>query len=136
MSQPTQASRSNAGGTAVAQPSAALEPLFVVVEQCKFAADRSAATITVEARRRDNFSLAIEDLQGTPARHLAISFAAQQGVPDPRQNGNVVGPYPVNSEGTPLENVVDQAGQPLPQQDPRMQPAAYRVDVPVCRRLV
>ena len=43
-------------------------------------------------------------------------------------------PYPVNSEGLPLDAVKDEHGNPLPPTDKRMQVARYRTDVPVARR--
>jgi hypothetical protein len=36
----------------------------------------------------------------------------------------------------PLEQVRGDQGEVLPPQHPRMQVARYRIDIPVCRRLV
>jgi hypothetical protein len=110
--------------------------MFVVEQACQFAADRSTGTIVVESTEDRDFPKAIGELGGTDARNLALGFAAQQGVADPRVNGTLVGPYPVNQKGIPIDKVADENGQPLPPAHPDMQPSAYRVDVPVCRRLV
>jgi hypothetical protein len=67
---------------------------------------------------------------------MAIGYAAKQGVPDPRVNGNLDGPYAVNDDGQSLDEVKDDSGNSLPPAHPKMQPAAYRVAVPVCRKLV
>lgn len=110
---------------------------FTIVEaECSFAADRSAGVIVVESSNED-FPRAIEELASAEARQMAIGYAVTRGVADARQNGNVVGPYAINSEGTPLDKVpVGPDGQPLPHGHPLKQVAGYRVEVPVCRRLV
>lgn len=110
--------------------------LFVVESQCKFAADRSKGTIVVESSEDRDFPKAIDELAGTDARNLALGYAAQQGVPDPRINGNLIGPYAVNAKGLPLDQVADANGQPLAPTHLDMQPASYRVDVLICRKLV
>lgn len=110
--------------------------LHVIAAASKFTDDNGQGVVVVECDRASHFNLAIEELQGTPARNLAIKFAAERGLGDPRINGNIGYPYAINSEGLSLELVKDGEGNPLPQTHPRMQPARYRVDVPVCRRLV
>lgn len=110
--------------------------LSVVPAACKFTDDNGQGVVVIECDRADKLNLAIEELQGTPARNLAIKFAAERGVGDPRINGNIGYPYAVNAEGLSLEAVKDEAGNSPPQTHPRMQPARFRVDVPVCRRLV
>jgi hypothetical protein len=114
-----------------------VESLFVVEKACKFAPDMSSGTIVIESRNDSQFNLAIEELQHANARNMATAFAAQKGIGDARVNGNLNGPYPINSEGQVLDQVKDpETGAALPPQHPLMQPKAYRVDVPVCRRLV
>ena len=110
--------------------------LKVIPEACKFTEDGGQGVVTVECDRTQQFNLAIEELQGTASRGLAIRYAAERGMGDPRINGNIGYPYAVNAEGLSLELVKGEDGNPLPQQHPRMQPARYRVDVPVTRRLV
>ena len=78
----------------------------------------------------------IEELQHANARNMATGFASRKGVGDARINGSLIGPYPINSKGQALDQVKDENGAALPAQHPLMQPKAYRVDIPVCRRLV
>lgn len=110
--------------------------LKVIQDASKFTDDNGQGVIVVENERRSEFNIAIEELQSIAARNLAIKYAAEKGMGDPRINGNVGYPYPVNSKGISLENVKDENGNSLPPQHPLMQPARYRTDVPVTRRLV
>ncbi len=113
-----------------------VESLFVVEKACKFATDMSTGTIVVESTNDSQFNMAIEELQHANARNMATGYAVRQGMSDARINGSLIGPYPVNSKGQVLDQVKDEAGASLPPQHPDMQPKAYRVDVPVCRRLI
>lgn len=110
--------------------------LIVVPGACKFTDDNGQGVVVVECDRATDFNLAIEELQGTAARNAAIKYAAERGMGDPRINGNIGYPYPVNRDGVSLEMVKDASGNSPPPQHPSMQPARYRVDVPVTRRLV
>lgn len=110
--------------------------LIVVAEACTFTADRGAGTIVVESDITSNFASAIDELQSTEARNLATGHAARQGMGDPRINGSVGSPYPINSEGRSLETVVGEHGEALPPQNPRKQICRYRVDIPVTKRLI
>lgn len=110
--------------------------LKVIPEASKFTDDNGQGVIAIECDRASEFNIAIEELQSIAARNLAIKFAAERGMGDPRINGNVGYPYPVNSKGVSLELVRDENGNSLPPQHALMQPARYRVDVPVTRRLV
>ncbi len=108
----------------------------VIPEASKFSDDNGQGVVVVECDRASEFNLAIEELQGIGARNLAIKYATERGVGDARINGNIGYPYPVNSQGKSLEVVKDGEGNPLPPAHPLMQPARYRTDVPVTRRLV
>ena len=110
--------------------------LFVVEDQCQFAADRSRGTVVIESTA-DSFPTAIDELRDAKARNLAIAYAASEvGMGDPRINGNLIGPYAVNSQGTPLDKVMEtNANDPLPANHALMQPVAYRVEVPVTRAM-
>jgi hypothetical protein len=111
--------------------------LHVVEKACQVTADRARATVVVESDIVHDFSQAIEELQGVDARNVALGWAAGQGVADPRINGNIDGCYPINAQGLSLDQVRDpKTGQSLPQQHPLMQPARYRADVPITKRLV
>lgn len=110
--------------------------LHVVESASKFSDDYGQGAITVESDIREPLSLAIEELQTIEARNLAIRYAASKGVSDPRVNGNTSSAYPVNVEGVPLEEVKDESGLALPAHHPKMQPSRYRVDIPICKRLV
>src|SRR3954469_14600933 len=83
--------------------------LGVVEDRCEFSGDMRAGKIVVESAYEntpENFQKAFHELQeGAAARQLAIQYAATQGMASPRINGNVVGPYAVNAEGVPLEEV-------------------------------
>lgn len=111
--------------------------LSVVTNACHLEPDRSRGKVVLESSfGAGEFPQAFEELQALSARQYAQSVAAQNGVTAPRINGNVVGPYPVNSEGLPLEEVKDGEGKPLPATHPRMQVAKYRIDVPVASPIV
>jgi hypothetical protein len=111
--------------------------LQVVEAACSFANDFSSGQVVIESSITDQFAQAIDELGGTEARNLAIHFAARCGCSDPRINGSPGGAYPINKHGQSLDQVRDQAsGQPLPPQHPDMQIARYRVDIPICKRLV
>ena len=109
--------------------------LHPVEAACHFAPDMSHGTIVVESDLAE-FPRAIDEVNSTEARNLAITAAAQRGMADPRINGNPSGAYPVNSEGCSLYQLRDERGQSLPPQHPKMQIARYRNDILVCRRLV
>ena len=109
-------------------------PLFVVESASTFSADRSKAHVCVQSQMRD-WPRAIEGLSGNEARTLALAFASARGLAPASLNGMNIGPYPVNSQGTPLELVAEKVGHPLDPRDPLMQIGAYRVEVLVCRRM-
>jgi hypothetical protein len=111
--------------------------LLVVESACQFAPDRSKGVVVIESDcSGPPFTAAFTELDSAEARRLAIVYAQSAGVVPPRINGNVIGPYPVNSEGMSFENIHDEQGQPLPAGHPRMQPKRYRIDVPVCASLM
>ena len=110
--------------------------LQVVEQATKFTSDRSHGTVVIESDITQQFPMAIEELGSVDARNLAIGFAAAHGVPDPRINGQTPGAYPINMDGLSLEMVKGEDGKPLPPQSPKMQPARYRIDIPICRKLV
>ena len=106
-------------------PSALLDQQIQFVEVSSMLAKRA-----IDGRKAGRPPPARQD-----ARALAQGYAAQLGIAPAFINGNVIGPYPVNKEGLSLEHVRDEHGHPLPANHARMQPARYRVDVPVCRPL-
>ena len=111
--------------------------LFRIVEDaCTFAPDKSKATIVVESKELENFAKAIDDLDGLAVKALATGYAASEGVADPRLNGLVRCGYAVNEDGVDLLKVCGANNEPLPADHPKKQPAAYRVDVPLTRKLV
>jgi hypothetical protein len=110
--------------------------LRVVIKDCIIQDDRSAGKIVVESDcTGPPYQAAFTELDTLDARKLAQGYAASVGIAPAHINGNVQGPYPVNSAGTPLEDVRGDKGQTLPPQHPLMQPKSYRIDVPVCRPL-
>ena len=109
--------------------------LQVIEDACTFTTDKSGAKIVIQSNL-EPFPSAIEELDKIDVRNLALGYAASKGVADPRVNGNVIGPYPVNAKGI---NVYDATGPnkaELPPNHEDKQPVAYRADVPVCRKLV
>lgn len=110
--------------------------LQIVEKDCTFTPDRARAVIVIESTcEGPPFTDAFYELDTQAARQLAQGYAAQMGVAPAYINGNVEGPYPVNSDGLSLEFVKDSKGNSLPQSHPKMQPKAYRISVPVCRPL-
>ena len=109
--------------------------LKIVTEACTFAADRSSGRIVVESDvAQAPFNAAFDELSGSEATTLALNYASQMGCAPAHLNGNRVGPYAVNTKGIPLEDVRDpETRQPYPPQHPEVQPARYRVDIPVTR---
>jgi|TARA_R110000824_G_scaffold77773_1_gene196602 hypothetical protein len=108
--------------------------LFVVEEQTKFADDLGSGIVVLESDEQHNFPFAIESLRSMAARELAIGYAAQQGCADPRINGVASSAYAINQDGDQLEKIA--ADTDLPPQHPTRQIAAYRVDIPICKKLV
>lgn len=93
-----------------------------------FAPSRATGSVTVRSDD-PNFPRAFEELKSTDAKNAGLAYAATQGVANPRINGNIVGPYPVNADGVSLDEVKVPPG--TPPDDPRLQPWRYQIDVPV-----
>jgi hypothetical protein len=81
------------------------------------------------------FNAAFDELNETTAIVFAQNYAAQCGISPAYVNGSKIGPYPVNSEGVPLEQVTGPDKKPLKPTHPLMQPHRYRIEVPVARPL-
>lgn len=110
--------------------------LEIKPDACSFEPDRSRGTVVIESDLTGPpFNAAFDELTGNGTVQMAQQFATQMGCAPAYLNGNKIGPYPVNAEGLPLEEVKGQDGKPLPQTHPRMQPAKYRVDVPIARSI-
>jgi hypothetical protein len=111
--------------------------LRVIDSACRFSDDLSKGVIVIESDL-PSFPDAINELkEGYGARNLATHTAAvRAGISSARINGNVSGAYAVNKEGTPLDQVRDANNQPLDQRHERMQPAHYRVDVPISKPIM
>lgn len=111
--------------------------MHVVEGASLFSADMGQGVVVIENDRVSDFGTAIEELGTIEARNMAIRYAASKGMGDPRINGSPQGAYPINSDGQSLDQVRDPATQQsLPAQHPKMQPARYRIDIPVTRRLI
>lgn len=108
--------------------------MFRIVEDaCKFTADMRTGTVVVE-NDEPKFPVAIEQLrEGSEAKNLALAYATTKGMSDAALNGMSNHPYSVNSKGLTQEDAIRGAGKPLPPRSPELQPARYRVDVPVIR---
>lgn len=109
--------------------------VHVVAKACRIEPDCSRGVITLESDLGGggNFADAIYELEASETRNFALGAAARAGISNPHINGNLSGIYPVNSEGLSLDQVKDEKGEALPARHPRMQPARYRIDVPVSR---
>lgn len=108
--------------------------LSIVESVSKFAQDKSHATVVVESDLGPPFSRAFAELDGFDAVSLAQDFAARNGCAPAYVNGNKDGPYPVNSDGVPLDEVHrDENGNPLSDLHPKMQPVRYRLTIPIAR---
>ena len=108
--------------------------LFVREDLTKFAEDLGAGIVVLESDDTHNFPIAIEDLRSMNARNMAIGYAAKMGCPDPRINGVASSAYAVNQDGEELEKLANDSE--LPPTHPTRQIAAYRVDIPICKKLV
>lgn len=109
--------------------------MTIVPSACQIQPDGSKGVIVVESDYvGPDFSKAIDELSSVEGRNAAMWYARQHcGISPAHLNGNVIGPYPVNSQGLSLETVRGPNGEELPQTHTLMQPAKYRVDVPVVR---
>lgn len=107
--------------------------MHVVESACSWSADLAGGRVVIESDNPD-FPRAIQELSGMGPRHMAVAFAVRKGMPKPQINGNMIGPYAVNEDFVPLDLVSDHdSHEPLPPQHRRMQPAFFRVEVPVYR---
>jgi hypothetical protein len=105
--------------------------IYVIPSESAFSPDRTTAKVIVESDEAD-FAKAFHELQDMEAKQFARAYAAKEGVALPAVNGNVHSPYPVNSEGKPL----DQVDPALPANHPLKQPFRYRIEVPIIRSFV
>jgi hypothetical protein len=109
--------------------------LRVIEDASNFSEDLTSGIVVVESDL-ERGGLAIEELAGHNARHKALGYANSKGIADARINGTPTGAYPLNSEGQSLDEVKDENGESRPPQHPDMQVVAYRIDIPVVRKLV
>jgi hypothetical protein len=110
--------------------------LKVIEAASQFQPDGSRGVVIIESDQTGPpFNAAFDELGGAEAVELAQRFAQTKGVAPAFLNGNKLGPYAVNADGRPLEEVKDENGKSLPQTHPKMQPHRYRLDVPVARPL-
>jgi hypothetical protein len=108
--------------------------LFVREDLTKFSDDLGSGIVVLESDEQHDFPIAIEALRSMDARNMAIGFAAKLGCSDPRVNGIASPAYAVNQDGEELEKLATDPD--LPPQHPKRQVAAYRVDIPICKKLV
>lgn len=107
--------------------------LKVVEDASEFSADMSRATVVIESDIGPPFAEAFYELEGNDTVNLAQSYAATKGCAPAYLNGNKDGPYAVNSEGRTLDSVTDNKGKPLSPMHARMQPAKYRMSIPLSK---
>tara|TARA_Y100000310_G_C20453010_1_gene701671 strand:- start:429 stop:764 length:336 start_codon:yes stop_codon:yes gene_type:complete len=109
--------------------------LFVREDLSKFTDDLGSGIVVLESDEQHEFPVAIEDLRSMSARNMAIGYAAKLGCADPRVNGIASPAYAVNQDGESLEKIAAEE-RDLPPKHPRRQVAAYRVDIPICKKLI
>jgi hypothetical protein len=107
-----------------------------------FHADRSRGTVVIESDivGAGRWPDAIAELSdGGGARSAALNWAAQRGMGQPCLNGSVSGAYAINKMGESIDvvqqEIMAKTGLPPKPQDPRMQIARYRIDIPVAARM-
>lgn len=104
--------------------------LSVVSGQSSFDPGMVSGSVVIECslepQKSAGFRPAIEKLSSSSAKKLALIYAAQQGMADPRVNGIINAPYAVDFEG---EEIQQSDGIPR-------EIKAYRVSVPVARGFV
>lgn len=109
--------------------------LRIVEEASHFQPDGSRGVVVVEsdAATAAPFHASFDELTSPDAIAKAQAYAIAQGCSPAMLNGNKSSPYPVNADGKSLEQVTDEKGNSLPQTHPKMQPARYRIDIPLAR---
>ena len=107
--------------------------LRVIEEASQFSDDLTSGVVVVES---DLEGEVIEELNSVAARNKALGYANAKGVADARINGSPTGAYPIIADGKSLDQVQGANGESLPYQHPDMQTVAYRIDIPVVRKLV
>jgi hypothetical protein len=107
--------------------------IHVVAQACHVENDRSKCIVVLESDNKKNFPGAIEELSSTDARNIALAHARTL-ISNPRMNGSNH-PYPVNSQGYPLDQLPPDVAA-LPPTAPQRQPAVYRIDIPIAAQLL
>lgn len=108
--------------------------LHVIESASEIAADGGRGRVVVESDcGGPPFTKAFAELESQDTRNLALNWAGTHGISSASLNGFSSAPYPVNVDGRSMEAIRGEKGEALPQNHQKMQPARYRVDVPVCR---
>jgi hypothetical protein len=108
--------------------------LRIVEDACRFTANSSQGTVVVESDiTGPNFGSAWFELESPECVTLAQQHAVSRGCAPAFLNNTRTSPYPVNSEGTPLDLVRDEKGEELPPTHAKRQPFRYRVEIQVAR---
>ena len=108
--------------------------LKIIEDACTFSADKSAGKIVIESTL-EPFNMAITELGGSEPKKMALGYAVSNGVDGASLNGLVGSAYPVNKKGLNIYRVTGPNGAALPANHPDKQPAAYRITVPVARKV-
>ena len=96
--------------------------------------DKSRGRITVESDC-PQFPNQIEELQSATTRAFVLTEAIRAGIRGvPGISRVAESPFPVNTAGTPLDELRDEEGNQLPFNHPDMQPIAYRATYEVTAR--
>lgn len=106
----------------------------VVESACTVAQDGLSARIVLESDETA-LQLAIEELKEPEPRRMAINYARQLHVNDPRIGGSSQQPYAINSDGIPLDEVRNRDGSAVAGTDPRMAAKKFRISIPISAKL-
>lgn len=102
--------------------------------EVKLDGDGSRGTVLIESDA-ETFPAQIEELTSARAREHVLMSAVKEGVKgQPGISRLAEPPFPINADGETIENLRDDAGEPLPPQSPRMQPISYRARYEVTAR--
>jgi len=112
--------------------------LEIVRDATTFDDEKRTGRVVLESDIETNPDQAMNELASVAAKTKALNYAASCGMIDPRINGNVGHCYPVNVDGKALTEVgVDpKTKKPYPRDHKKMKLHRYRIEVPVCKKLV
>lgn len=110
--------------------------LHVIEAACRFDDAVTRGVVVIESDHTGtDFGKAWFELESAECTQLAQKHAISRGCAPAHLNNTKTTPYPVNSEGTPLDLVRGPNDEELPPTHAKRQPWRYRVDIQVVRPL-